>query len=272
MRITRLAFLVACAGCGLLSGLDQLTLDGGSAASDGGNDAAADAPIDVSSCTPPTFCSSQTATFCADFDEPGDAGWSNAVSDGAVMGTSQAEFVSCPSSLVVDMPPVGTITPNEGPRAVLTKTFTQIGVTQITVDIDLLLPQLALEGFVVLAITTTVDDSWWLDLEHSADGSWFLRVHQGASTSTPSAAVTNPLLGAWNHMRLTVPVSTSATTVSTLTYATTTGAATVMVAAATIPTGGVASPEASLNIGAIATSTTSEEDKFYFDNVLCTLQ
>jgi len=196
------------------------------------------------------------------------SGWTNMDSAGNfTLGTSQSDFTSCPSSLAVDAPQQGMIVGE--PHIWLQKTMP--GSADVTIELDALLPKLSgmgSDGFAVLMLRGSIDPLWSIRLERSTDTAWFLRVHEGGM-GTPSAAVPNLLLGAWNHLTLAVHFSSDASAKASLTYQTTSNMpSTATVQQPTVPP--MAMPVINLYVGASATSITSQEWIFKYDSVVVT--
>jgi hypothetical protein len=113
-----------------------------------------------------------------------------------------------------------------------------------------------------------MDSLWNVRLEH-ASGLWQFRLHQ-AGTVVSAVTLMNPVIGGWTHMTVVMPLSTDSGTMSTLTYGGMgSSKTTITVTGATLPTTFL---ENSVGVGAMALTTTTQDYKFYFDNVVVNLQ
>jgi hypothetical protein len=157
-------------------------------------DGAVDGGGGPEACTSGLACSG-TQAACVTFDPNEGPFTDQSLSPGST-SISTDEYVTCPSSLLSDLPTTGA---SVG-KAIVSHDFTETGQSaNITVDLSVWLPANANGAFSALAVR--IGDMDVVQLASSA-GSWFLRVlASGESRSI------QPVLGAWNHMVLQVVFS-----------------------------------------------------------------
>jgi hypothetical protein len=242
--------------------------DGGGDAGGGGADCGAAA----------TFCSKQpqsTVFYCSDFDESTTTitGWSVDVQGTASVAPSNADFTSCPNSALFDLQQQGAVSLGSQAHAWLHATAPSSSAS-IVLAFDVTLPTLgsgvSVDDVTFLRLSKDQDTSWHVALEHSSDGGWFVRVHQGTGVSTtPSNGLNNPLLGSWNHMTLTVLFAGDSTGTVDLTYASTTSSnATInTIVGPNMRAADAPGSQVTLDMGVEAESATDQDYKATFDSI-----
>jgi hypothetical protein len=188
---------------------------------DSSTDAGADSqaidakPVDAGC---PSFCATHTpmAGTCSDFDESSaiPSTWTVVTNSGGSVTISEAEAVSCSNSLSADLPQVtlGSVTSAD---ALADTPFALSSASTASLDLEVYLPDNDTKSYVTF-FALKLGDGAALGLQHHGDAFWFL----GNSSYTSSINVsltTAPLVGAWNHMTLTVVYGPSAGS-ATLTY------------------------------------------------------
>jgi hypothetical protein len=125
-------------------------------------------------------------------------------------------FVSCPASMAVDVP---SMTNGGAVSALVT-----LGpsATTVVLTFDVLLPALSGGGtpsnaFDFVYLHKGTDPSYEVRVERGGTGQYSLHIAQGM-TPDAIADISNPLLGMWNHMVLTVVFSSSTPGNATLQY------------------------------------------------------
>ncbi|HEY1960022.1 MAG TPA: hypothetical protein VGH28_30645 [Polyangiaceae bacterium] len=251
----------------------------GSVDSGAGDAAGGDAVTGDASC--PSFCGSMTAPFCSDFDEGTfGADWNPVAAPSPQITISPSTDVveSCPTAMHVaiaqDLSYAG-----EASFSFFQKALSPPG-TMVTVTLDAHLPdialpdagtQLPLDGFGFFALSAASDASYYAALERSADGAWFVRMHQGSSSTgnPPSALLPGFPVGKWAHLVLSVVLSNQATGGSvSITYDPGAGPVTKTTGPTqTMPSG---NNDVMLDLGATRLSATSRAYDAYFDNVVAT--
>jgi hypothetical protein len=265
--IMRTAFLlIAFTACST----DTFTGPDGSTGSDGGSSDDRNGG-DAAPCTS-NFCGSQSHTTCDDFDEAIPPKWANDITaTGATIDPTQSTATSCPNAMQVVFPVVATAIGEPHAYAVA-----QLGTSahDVTLAFDALIPQFPssstgnVDGFVIFGLRETVDGSWSVRLERSPDQHWFVRLHQGTGTSQNlgGSNVDDILLGAWNHMSLTVHYAADNTGTASFTYQN--DKAPVTVQLANVQTMGTAAGEyLTFAAGAAALSATSKPYTFLYDSI-----
>ena len=266
----------------------------GDSGADAGGDGAVDAgPPDCG--TGPTFCQQQPppspGTFggCDDFDEStiSNNGWTADTNGTPTAALDVGDYASCPASLLIDVPTQTTPTGNQFAHFYLTQSIPSAPLTsgKVVLDFEAKLPKLPTpdggatgasdsgialtDGLEVVLVRRSNDLSYNVRIERSADGFWFLRMGTGSSggVATEVSAPLTPLEGVWNHITLTIQFSSSATGGAQMTYTT---VANQPALAKTPPGANTDGSGAALNVnvGAAATTATSQEWFFGYDNVV----
>ncbi|HEX4517089.1 MAG TPA: hypothetical protein VH054_26270 [Polyangiaceae bacterium] len=262
MRAYVLLVVLAACSTDTFTGADASSDEGGGGG-DGGVDAA---PACVQS-----FCANANATTCDDFDTNAQ-GWANDTTNSPsfTIGTAQLHATSCPNALQVVMTAMTTSPAGTEPHGYVITDLQK--PNDVTVAFDAFLPDIPsadagfVDGMVFFALRGTLDGSWAVRLERSADTYWYLRLHQG--TGVQSVPVTNILTGALNHMTLTVHNAQDLTGSASLAYQTTqnTSPQTVQLTKVqTLPNSELQST--SFAIGAGALSAISQPYTFFYDSI-----
>lgn len=216
-----------------------------------------------------SFCATAKATTCDDFDTAATKWVNDPTNAGSIaVGTTQSTATSCPNALQVVLPAMVQPAAGSEPHGYV---LTALGnPNDVTVVLDAFIPNIpndtGTDGVIFFALRATVDGTWSVRLERSADMSWYLRLHQG--TSGTNAPVTNILTGAWNHMTLTVHYKDDNTGSASLTYQTQgTGQTTASISnQPTLPNTGV-QQVSSFVVGAAALSAISQPYTFLYDSI-----
>jgi|HubBroStandDraft_1064217.scaffolds.fasta_scaffold219589_1 hypothetical protein len=245
------------------SGSDSGTQPGSDSATDSGTDSGKPDTGSVDAGCP-SFCAKHTPAdgTCDDFDESSAVPSSLKIttSAGGSVTISMAEAFSCSNSLSASLPMV------LGNSAGSADAFAAIGfaaATQVTLDLEVYLPAADMESFVTYFALKLGDNSA-LGLQHHADPDWYLS--NGPSFSINEGLNTAPLVGAWNHMTLTVVYSATSGSAS-LTYegvdhAPHTVSYSGATESASSPVGGEAI------VGMVASGKTEAAFTAYYDNVV----
>jgi hypothetical protein len=263
-----LCLLVAAFACGCSTDVFVAADSGG-----------ADAGVDGALCG--TFCLMQPKITgqlsCDDFDESMNipAQWSVDTQTPGGIGVTATDWVSCPHALVGDVPVVSATPVGNPPPHAFVRSITQSGAANVVLTFDVNLPKLPAigtglaDGMTFVSLNKDQDPSWRITLEHSSDGGWFIRDHQGTGGGTTSQGIT-PLLGGWNHMSLTVLYDPNNGKID-LTYTDGSGAQANMPSiknTATIRSGDSPGQQIDLRLGIEADLATSSEWKVRFDDVV----
>jgi hypothetical protein len=216
----------------------------------------------------PSFCASHTPTdgTCNDFDESSTipSALKVTTSNGGTVAVSMAEAFSCANSLSSSLP-METGSSVGGSDAYAAIPFT-LGTGTVTLDLEVYLPN-DMTSY-VLFFGLAVGNSNALGLEHHGDTDWFLS--NGPSLTINQGLTTPPLVGAWNHMTLTVLYSETAGTASLAYEGNDHTPHTVMYSGPTLfstatPTMGQAI------VGMAASAMTEAPFTAYYDNVVVTV-
>ncbi len=263
MRAYFLLAVVTACSTDTFTGGDASTGDGGD-----GDVVGADAPACVQK-----FCAKANATTCDDFDTNAQ-GWGNDLSNSGVftIGTTPLHATSCPNALQVVMPAMAASSTGTEPHGYVATDLQK--PNDVTVTFDAFLPNIPVldagfaDGIIFFALRGTLDGSWSVRLERSADTAWFLRLHQGSPTSVTSAPVMDILTGALNHMTLTVHYAQDLSGSASLTYETTTSSPQTaqLTKVQTLPNTGL-EQATGFAIGAGALSAISQPYTFFYDSI-----
>ncbi len=215
----------------------------------------------------PAFCATHGPAkgACADFDESAAVpkAWKVTASDGGTVTISMAEAFSCSSSLSSALP-MESISSVGSADAYAAIPFITQDDGIVSLDLEVYLPTNDTMSYVSFFALVQAD-AGPLGLQHHADASWYLS--DGPTITIDQQLTTPPLVGAWNHMTLTVLFSRTAGTASLMYEGDDHAPHTVSFSGPTSP-GAAANGEAF--VGMIATGATEGAFTAYYDNVVLT--